>query len=174
MTIFGKALAASFVMLVAVSAHADMKMERKDIPELKLSIEIPQMLTPMSDDMAKIKYPSENRPQVIYGDERGKASLGLSNGRHALPADKLDVAKDATLNMLKNFKPQAEAVTVDGHKAWLITFRSQAADTDILNMLLVTSENDKAVQAAFNMTKDLEGQYKDVGRASLLSIKFDK
>ena len=65
-------------------------------------------------------------------------------------------------------------MTVDGHKAWLITFRSQAADTDILNMLLVTSENDKAVQAAFNMTKDLEGQYKDVGRASLLSIKFDK
>ena len=76
--------------------------------------------------------------------------------------------------MLKNFKPKAEAVTVDGHKAWLITFRSQAPDTDILNMLLVTSENDKAVQAAFNMTKDLEGQYKDVARASLLSIKFDK
>ena len=171
MSLFGKVLAASFVMMVAVSAQADMKMERKNIPELKLSIEIPQVFTPMPDDMAKIKYPSENRPQVIYS---GKASLGVSNGRHALPADKLDVAKDATLKMLSNFKPQAESVTVDGHKAWLITFRSQAADTEILNMLLVTSENDKAVQAAFNMTKDLVGQYQGVARASLLSIKFDK
>ena len=74
MSLFGKVLAASFVMMVAVSAQADMKMERKNIPELKLSIEIPQAFTPMPDDMAKIKYPSENRPQVIYSDERGKAS----------------------------------------------------------------------------------------------------
>ncbi|MFV0262003.1 MAG: hypothetical protein ACK5JN_06130 [Kluyvera sp.] len=174
MTLLRKVLAASFAMLVAISAHAGMNMERKDIPELKLSIEIPQTLTPMSDEMAKIKYPSENRPQVIYGDERGKASLGITAGRHALPADKLDVAKDATLKMLNNFQPQAESVTVDGHKAWLITFRSQAPDTEILNMLLMTSENEKAVQASFNMTKDLVAQYQDVAKATLLSLTFDK
>jgi hypothetical protein len=63
---------------------------------------------------------------------------------------------------------------VDGHKAWLITFRSQAPDTEILNMMLVTSEKDKAVQVAFNMTKDLVEQYQDVAKASLMSLKFDK
>lgn len=174
MGIFNKVLAASFVMMVAVSAHAEIKMERKNIPELKLSLEIPQTLTPMSDEMAKIKYPSENRPQVIYGDERGKASLGISAGRHALPASQIDMAKEATVKMLVNFKPQAEAVTVDGHKAWLITFRSQAPDTEILNMMLMTSQNDKAVQVAFNMTKDLEAQYQDAAKATLMSLKFDK
>ncbi len=174
MGIFNKVLAASFVMMVAVSAHAEIKMERKNIPELKLSLEIPQTLTPMSDEMAKIKYPSENRPQVIYGDERGKASLGISAGRHALPASQIDMAKEATVKMLANFKPQAEAVTVDGHKAWLITFRSQAPDTEILNMMLMTSQNDKAVQVAFNMTKDLEAQYQDAAKATLMSLKFDK
>lgn len=174
MGIFNKILATSFVMMVAVSAHAEIKMERKNIPQLKLSLEIPQTLTPMSDDMAKIKYPSENRPQVIYGDERGKASLGISAGRHALPASQIDMAKEATVKMLANFKPQAEAVTVDGHKAWLITFRSQAPDTEILNMMLMTSQNDKAVQVAFNMTKDLEAQYQDAAKATLMSLKFDK
>jgi len=174
MGIFNKVLAASFVMMVAVSAHAEIKMERKNIPQLKLSLEIPQTLTPMSDEMAKIKYPSENRPQVIYGDERGKASLGISAGRHALPASQIDMAKEATVKMLANFKPQAEAVTVDGHKAWLITFRSQAPDTEILNMMLMTSQNDKAVQVAFNMTKDLEAQYQDAAKATLMSLKFDK
>ncbi|MGL5965769.1 MAG: hypothetical protein ACRCZ6_01020 [Kluyvera sp.] len=174
MGIFNKVLAASFVMMVAVSAHAEIKMERKNIPQLKLSLEIPQTLTPMSDEMAKIKYPSENRPQVIYGDERGKASLGISAGRHALPASQIDMAKEATVKMLANFKPQAEAVTVDGHKAWLITFRSQAPDTEILNMMLMTSQNDKAVQVAFNMTKDLVAQYQDAAKATLMSLKFDK
>lgn len=174
MDLFRKVLTASFVMMVAISAHAEMKMQRQNIPQLNLSIEIPQTLTPMSDEMAKIKYPSENRPQVIYGDERGKASLGISAGRHALPASQIDMAKEATVKMLANFKPQAEAVTVDGHKAWLITFRSQAPDTEILNMMLMTSQNDKAVQVAFNMTKDLEAQYQDVARATLMSLKFDK
>ncbi|ATF50829.1 hypothetical protein HV164_18545 [Citrobacter freundii] len=174
MDLFRKVLTASFVMMVAISAHAEMKMQRQNIPQLNLSIEIPQTLTPMSDEMAKIKYPSENRPQVIYGDERGKASLGMTAGRSALPASQLDQAKDAMLKMLTNFKPQAEAVTVDGHKAWLITFRSQAPDTEILNMMLVTSEKDKAVQVAFNMTKDLVEQYQDVAKASLMSLKFDK
>ena len=174
MDLFRKVLTASFVMMVAISAHAEMKMQRQNIPQLNLSVEIPQTLTPMSDEMAKIKYPSENRPQVIYGDERGKASLGISAGRHALPASQIDMAKEATVKMLANFKPQAEAVTVDGHKAWLITFRSQAPDTEILNMMLMTSQNDKAVQVAFNMTKDLEAQYQDVARATLMSLKFDK
>lgn len=174
MGLFRNLRTALFVMMVAISAHAEMKMERHNIPQLNLSIDIPQTLTPMSDEMAKIKYPSENRPQVIYGDERGKASLGISAGRHALPASQIEMAKDATMKMLTNFKPQAEAVTVDGHKAWLITFRSQAPDTEILNMMLITSQNDKAVQAAFNMTKDLVPQYQDAARASLLSLKFDR
>ena len=129
MTLLRKVLTASFIMLLAVSAQAAMKMERQQISKLNLSLEIPQTLTPMPDEMAKIKYPSENRPQVIYGDERGKA--------------------------------------------WLITFRSQAPDTEILNMLLITSQNEKAVQVSFNMTKDLVAQYHEAAKASLLSLKFE-
>ncbi|EOI7796417.1 TPA: hypothetical protein ACJIWH_004856, partial [Yersinia enterocolitica] len=174
MTIIRKILVASFAMIMAISAHAEMKMERIDFPSLKLSIEIPQTFTPMPEDMAKIKYPSEKRPLVIYGDERGKASLGITAGRSAMSAAKLDMMKETMLKMLTNYSPQAEAMIVDGHKAWLITFRSQAADTEILNMLLMTSENEKAVQVSFNMTKDLETQYQDVARATLLSLKFDK
>ncbi|MBU5685551.1 hypothetical protein KQJ20_14405, partial [Citrobacter sp. S44_ASV_140] len=83
MTLLRKVLTASFIMLLAVSAQAAMKMERQQISKLNLSLEIPQTLTPMPDEMAKIKYPSENRPQVIYGDERGKASLGITAGRNA-------------------------------------------------------------------------------------------
>lgn len=173
MTLLRKVLTASFIMLLAVSAQAAMKMERQQISKLNLSLEIPQTLTPMPDEMAKIKYPSENRPQVIYGDERGKASLGITAGRNALPAAQLDMAKDATLKMLTNFNPQAEPVTVDGHKAWLITFRSQAPDTEILNLLLITSQNEKAVQVSFNMTKDLVAQYQEAAKASLLSLKFE-
>ena len=174
MDIFRKVIAASLALFVTLSAYAGMTMDRKDVPELKLSIEVPQGLTPMSEEMAKIKYPSENRPQVIYGDEKGKASLGITAGRNPLPADKLDVFKDMMLKMLESLKPQAEAVTVDGHKGWLLTFRSQTPDSEILNMMLITSQDEKAVQMTFNMTTDLIEQYQEAAKASLLSLKFDK
>ena len=70
--------------------------------------------------------------------------------------------------------PQAEAVTVDGHKGWLLTFYSQAADTEILNMMLITSQDNKAVQMTFNMTKDLVEQHQEAAKASLLSLQFAK
>jgi hypothetical protein len=174
MDIYRKIVAVSLALFVTFSAHAGMTMERKDLPDLKLSIEIPDSLTPMSEEMAKIKYPSENRPQVIYGDEKGKASLGITAGRNPLPANKLDAFKNMMLKMLESLKPKAEAVTVDGHKGWLLTFRSQAADTEILNMMLITSQDNKAVQITFNMTKDLVEQYQEAAKASLLSLKFVK
>lgn len=174
MDIYGKVIAASLALFVTLSAHAGMTMERKDIPDLKLSVEIPEGLTPMSEEMAKLKYPSENRPQVIYGDEKGKASLGVTAGRNPLPAEKLDAFKEMMLKMLESLKPQAEAVTVDGHKGWLLTFYSQAADTEILNMMLITSQDNKAVQMTFNMTKDLVEQYQEAAKASLLSLQFAK
>ena len=40
-------------------------------------------------------------------------------------------------------------------------------------MLLITSQNEKAVQVSFNMTKDLVAQYQEAAKASLLSLKFE-
>ena len=55
MDIYRKVIAASLALFVTLSAHAGMTMERKDIPDLKLSVEIPEGLTPMSEEMAKLK-----------------------------------------------------------------------------------------------------------------------
>ena len=44
MTLLRKVLTASFIMLLAVSAQAAMKMERQQISKLNLSLEIPQTL----------------------------------------------------------------------------------------------------------------------------------
>lgn len=174
MDFFRKVTVACLALFVTFSATAGMMLERKAVPELKLSIEIPTSMSPMSEEMAKVKYPSENRPQVIYGDEKGKASLGITAGRNPLPADKIDEFKDVMLKMMETLKPKAEAVTVDGHKAWILTFSVQAPDSEILNLMLITSQDGKAVQVAFNMTQDLVEQYQSAAKASLMSLKFDK
>ena len=41
-------------------------------------------------------------------------------------------------------------------------------------MMLITSQDNKAVQMTFNMTKDLVEQYQEAAKASLLSLQFAK
>lgn len=57
MDIYRKVIAASLALFVTLSAHAGMTMERKDIPDLKLSVEIPEGLTPMSGRDGKAQIP---------------------------------------------------------------------------------------------------------------------
>ncbi|SQI44422.1 Uncharacterised protein [Leminorella richardii] len=162
-------------MLFSFQASAQVDMVRQQLPEQGISIDIPKGFTPMDEMMKKMKYPSENRPNVIFTDEKGKVNVAINAGMAPLRAEQLDVYKDFMLKAMSNYQPTAEEVTLDGgKKAWLISFVSKAVDTDIHNTMLVTSVKDKAVIAAFNATKDQWDIYKDSVKPSLLSIKFEE
>lgn len=51
-------------------ASAQVDMVRQQLPEQGISIDIPKGFTPMDEMMKKMKYPSENRPNVIFTDEK--------------------------------------------------------------------------------------------------------
>ncbi|KJG82464.1 hypothetical protein RN24_20945, partial [Yersinia pestis subsp. microtus bv. Ulegeica] len=51
---------------------------------------------------------------------------------------------------------------------------SKAIDTDIHNVMLITSFMDRGVIIAFNSTEELWNTYSDSAKASLLSITFDR
>ncbi|MHA3389085.1 hypothetical protein, partial [Yersinia pseudotuberculosis] len=79
------------------------------------------------------------------------------------------------LHAMRNYQPAAESVIVDkGQKAWLLNFTSKAIDTDIHNVMLITSFMDRGVIIAFNSTEELWNTYSDSAKASLLSITFDR
>lgn len=162
-------------LFFSFQAVAQVAMENQKIPEQGISIDIPKGFTPMDEAMKKIKYPSENRPTVVFTDERGKVNVALSAGMAPLKAEQLDTYKDLMLQAMRNYQPTAESVTVDGNrKAWLLSFVSKAVDTDIHNAMLIISFKDKLVIAAFNATKDQWDTYRDSVKPSLLSIKFNE
>ncbi|KMV67081.1 hypothetical protein AI29_15320, partial [bacteria symbiont BFo2 of Frankliniella occidentalis] len=100
----------------------------------------------------------------------GAVSLGLTEKASSGLVD-IDVVKDGMLELVKALKPKALSLTVDGNKAWLIVFKSQARDDNILNIQLFTMTNTKFVVGTFNMTDKYINQYCDVGVLSLLSLK---
>lgn len=149
----------------------DAVMKELNINPLDLAIQIPENFTKMPDLLADIKYPSlKNKPKYIYSNDDGAVSLGLTEKASSGLVD-IDVVKDGMLDLVKTLKPKALSLTVDGNKAWLITFKSQARDGSILNIQLYTMTNTKFVVGTFNMTDKYINQYCDAGVLSLMSLK---
>ncbi|MEA9393674.1 hypothetical protein SJI19_24700, partial [Acerihabitans sp. TG2] len=146
-------------------------MKELNIQPLDLAIKIPENFTKMPDLLADIKYPSlKNKPKFIYSTDDGAVSLGLTEKASSGLVD-IDVVKDGMLDLVKALKPKALSLTVDGNKAWLVVFKSQARDGNILNIQLFTMTDTKFVVGTFNMTEKYINQYCDVGVLSLMSLK---
>lgn len=161
-----------FVLMVSVNVSAlNMDMRSEDIQSLDLSVEIPSKFTLLPEKLAEIKYPSKKRPQVIYANENGTVSFGISRFKKPELVG-IDEVKDGMLNSMRNLAPQASPVTVEGYKAWLITFTSKGLDADIFNMQLYVLSDDSLIIATFNMTEKNIKEYQSVGKKTLTSIKF--
>ncbi|WP_343463096.1 hypothetical protein [Pantoea sp.] len=146
-------------------------MKELKITPLNLKINIPDSFTKMSDLWADIKYPAlKNKAKFIYSNADGAVSLGLTEKASSDLVD-IDMVKDRMLNLMKALKPKALPVTVDGNKSWLIFFKSQARDGNILNIQLFTMTETKFVVGTFNMTDKYIPQYCDVGVLSLMSLQ---
>ena len=149
----------------------DEVMKELNIKPLDLAIKIPEHFTKMPDLLADVKYPSlKNKPKFIYSNDDGAVSLGLTEKASSGLVD-IDEVKDGMLNLVKTLKPKALSLSVDGNKAWLVVFKSQAKDGNILNIQLFTMTDTKFVIGTFNMTDKYINQYCDVGVLSLMSLK---
>lgn len=158
------------VAMSSLNAFA-VEMNRVDIKKINISVELPSTFMEMPSEWVEIKYPSKNRPQVVYSNESGTVSFGMSK-KDKSELVSLEQIKDAMLKAMSNFSPKASPINVDGYDAWLITFTSKAIDSDILNMQLITMTKNNFVIATFNMTAPNIEKYQPIGIRSLSSIKF--
>lgn len=167
----GKSAIISVLWFYSFNATA-LEMKTENINTLHITVALPDDFTIMPDSLIEIKYPSKNRPQVVYSNESGSVSFGVSE-KNKPDLICLDEVKDVMLESMKALNPKASPLTVDGYNAWLITFKSQAIDSKILNMQLITMTDKKFLIATFNMTEKNIDKYHDIGILSLSSIKFN-
>ncbi|MGS7249856.1 hypothetical protein HG549_12420 [Pseudomonas sp. SK] len=147
-------------------------MKTESIRSLQLTVQLPEQLNILPEDWVALKYPSERRPQVVYGNEDGTVSFGISKLKKS-ELVQIDEVKDAVMNMMRNLEPQASSVTVDGRKGWIIQFTSKGFDANILNMQLYLMTNENLVIATFNMTAEKLSEFQALGEKTLRSIVFN-
>ncbi|MHA7846756.1 hypothetical protein [Serratia sp. D1N4] len=164
-----------FVLIFTASAMAEaVKVERIDVLEKRVSLNMPTTFSEMSKDVMKVKYPANNRPTQVYTNPETTVNFAFNYTVNKIADNQLDAFSQQMKSMLANFSPKISKVDVNGQKAVLFDFVTPAADTEIHNLMLAMSVNGRLLLTTFNTTKEQAPQWLEVGRESLLSVKVNK
>lgn len=135
-----------------------MQVETQLVFEDLLKVYIPEKFVRSSLMEAKIKYPSEQRPQLIYRNTRDTINIGFSLIEQTVPdehiVDMKDVMRDAYLqvNPVSNILDQGLEIIGDRPLAYY-TFDSFAIGGQIYNCVFITRLNDYLLIGTMNGAK---------------------
>ncbi len=164
-----------FVLIFAASAMAEaVKVEKIEVLDKRVSLNMPAAFTEMSKDDLKVKYPANSRPTEVYTNAENTVNFAFNYTVNKIAENQLDAFAEQMKQMLAQFSPKISKVDVNGQKAVMFDFVTPAADTEIHNLMLAMSVDGRLLLTTFNTTKEQAAQWLEVGRESLLSVQVNK
>jgi hypothetical protein len=120
-----------------------------------LFVTLPSEFGLMDLDTAKLKYPNEDRPGVIYADGEGATTYNFSFRDEEMDDGETEEVRDAILAVMKRLNPSygfmAVGVTrAEGTRIGFFDFVSPAVDSDVYNLLFIFSLRGRLVLGSFN------------------------
>ena len=176
--LLGPVLVGSVVTALSVVAVAQAQaptLQRLAILGGRISLLMPADFKPLSEEMLKRKYPNANRPSVAYSNAATTINVAFDHTAQSLPANQLDAAHQAVNSAFKNLYPSAqwfrsEIRPINGRQFFLMELRTPAIDTEVRNLIVGTSLDNRLLLITFNVTKALEADWMPIGNKIIESI----
>ena len=128
----------------------------------KMTLLLPVSFVDMPQKIAKIKYPSEQRPQIIKTDLLGSTNFAFNLFDKGIKPTQMESAADSMKAILKKVNPANifyESGTESLGKTMLswFEFKGHGIDTQIYYIVFLTSIGGKLLHGIFNCAiKDME------------------
>jgi len=137
-------------------------------------LKVPTTFQRMDEETLALKYAAENLPTFAYANENGTVSISLSLSDANMKNEQIEAFVKMTKEQMKEaFDIQKVNVyQKDGRNIGEMILVSKAEDTDIYNHMLVFSDQDKLRVINFNCTKELQGNWEEVGNFIMNSLMF--
>lgn len=169
-------VAALVALLVLLGpAHAQ---EKVVFANEKVSIVLPEKFSRMSKEMIEKKYPRGNAPADVFSNERTTVSIAAGYTPNAnLTLEQLPQFKEVMEKTFERNVPGLLWITrgfqeINGNKWVHLEFQSNAVDTEIRNIVLMTALDNGLVMLNFNVTVNDYESYKAVLEKSQKSIEI--
>lgn len=141
----------------------------------KMSIFLPKGLLPMPEEYAKLKYPSERRPQIIYTNQDGSVNFAFSHFNMPIERDETIQAIEQFKNIIKKVNPanilyeMKEENLGDTKLSWF-DFKGYAIDGQSYNLMYVTPLEKTVMHGMFNCKFADAAEWKKAVLPAILSI----
>lgn len=160
----------------APTAPTNDKLEAKKVLNDKVEILIPKGFTIMTEEMAKVKYPMENRPSLIYTDEKGSINIAFNHTETPVQDSLIKDMKDPMKQAFSGMYPDAtwyrdEVLQINGKNVGVFELLTPGVDTKIYNLIFFTELDGKMLMTTFNCTEQQMEEWKPLAQEILQSYK---
>jgi hypothetical protein len=174
-----KILGVAFFLISLVSATLpNIELETKTLLNGKINLKIPKNFDIMSEEMLKLKYPSERRPTLVYTNESGEINVALNLTQNKANQNIIAAYKDNFVQSFKNSYPTAtwkdkNIKEINGRKVGYLELITPAIDTEIYNLMFFTDLDGKLLLCSFNCTKKNIAEWSVVAKEIMNSLKLN-
>ena len=142
----------------------------------KISIMLPDSFVNLPSELAKAKYMSEQRPQVIMTSLDTTVNVGLSYMDVKIEIDQIKEIMEQSKNALKNVNPaiifheSKVEKDIELPLAWF-EFKSYGLDKSVYNLMFVARAHSKMLHGSFNCAYDYALEWREAARQMVYSIR---
>lgn len=150
--------------------------ERKLLFGNKISIMLPNSFVNLPSELAKAKYMSEQRPQIIMTSLDTTVNVGLSFVNVAIEVGQLKMLMEQSKSALKNMNPAIifhegkVEENIDLPLTWF-EFKSYGIDKNVYNLMFIVMAYHKMLHGSFNCSYDRALEWREAARQIVYSIQ---
>lgn len=165
----------TIVITTAFKSTIDLK--TKSLLNDKVELRIPAEFDIMSEELLKMKYPSERRPTLVYSNESGEINIALNLTQNQASQQLIPTYKDNLVKTFKNLYPTAEWISsgvenINGKKVGFLELVTPAINTEIYNLMFFTDLDGNLLLCSFNCTKKNVEEWKPTAKKIMNSLKI--
>ncbi len=167
----------------------EVSFERRVLPELKISIYMPESFFRFSDDVAKLLYPMGNTPSHIFGADNINFQMLFSQTAHSVPNEGMKSFVDMAAKLLEAMGPKTtiiektieektlEEKTLEEEEVisiGILSFVSKAIETTVYNVQFYISIEGKLLMGGITFPSKYKKRLIPLAKEVINSIELWK
>ncbi|MDB4618242.1 hypothetical protein OAG53_01055 [Akkermansiaceae bacterium] len=149
------------------------------VADTEVTFDPPEGFKPLSKEIIATKWPTNRAPAYAIGTPTGSTTVAYDLKPNSIPQEALPEVQKSFTQLFERMIPgiawkKNEIIEHSGQKWLMMEMTSNAVDTDIYNIMLMTGFEGKMLIFNFNSTKEDFPKYEAALRKSLKSVKLPK
>lgn len=157
----------------------EVEFSRKTIEEYGVSILMPVTSYELDDEIKKVIYPMDTRPQYVFGNRSVNITVSFQHTVHKILKEQLEDFMTYSRKLLLSVGPKVmflktNMLEKENDKIGVMEFVSSAMDTNVYNIQFYIPEDDGLLIGAINFPVKYKDRQMKIAQEMLQSVEIER